>query len=90
MMTCWVYRRRITAAQRRALVRNGELPWGRSAGAPEYTWGRCMYSTLDKLGFTKKNWYEVAEDKSRWESEVLEAKLKPARITGKKKPAFSV
>ena len=49
-----------------------------------------MHSTLEKLGFTKENWYEVAEDKSRWESEVLEAKLKPARVTGKKKPAFSV
>ena len=59
-------------------------------GAPEYTWGRGMYSTLEKLGFTKENWYEVAEDKSRWESEVLEAKLKPARVTGKKKPALSV
>jgi hypothetical protein len=90
MMSCWVYRKRITAAQRRALQRAGELPWGRPVGAPEYTWGRSMYSTLEKLGFTKKNWYEVAEDKSRWESEVLEAKLKPARVTGKKKPALSV
>ena len=90
MMSCWVYRKRITAAQRRALQRKGELPWGRPVGAPEYTWGRGMYSTLEKLGFTKKNWYEVAEDKSRWGSEVLEAKLKPARVTGKKKPALSV
>jgi hypothetical protein len=49
-----------------------------------------MYSTLEKLGFTKENWYEVAEDKGRWESEVLEAKLKQARVTGKKKPALPV
>ena len=90
MMSCWVYRKRVTAAQRRALQRRGELPWGRPVGAPEYTWGRGMYSTLEKLGFTKKNWYEVAEDKSRWGSEVLEAKLEPARVTGKKKPALSV
>ena len=87
MMTCWVYRRKLTAAQRKRLERKGELQCGRPVGAPEYTWGRGIYQTLKKLGFKKDNWYEVAEDKNRWEEEVLEGKLRPKK-TNKKKPAL--
>jgi hypothetical protein len=35
MMACWVYRRKLTAAQRKRFERKGELPWGRPVGAPE-------------------------------------------------------
>lgn len=87
MMTCWVYRRKLTATQRKRLESKGELPWGRPVGAPEYTWGRGIYQTLKKLGFKKDNWYEVAEDKNRWEEEVLEGKLRPEK-PNKKKPAL--
>ena len=87
MMTCWVYRRKLTATQRKRLESKGELPWGRPVGAPEYTWGRGIYQTLKKLGFKKENWYEVAEDKNRWEEEVLEGKLRPEK-PNKKKPAL--
>ena len=50
-------------------------------------WCRGIYQTLKKLGFKKDNWYEVAEDKNRWEEEVLEGKLRPEK-PNKKKPAL--
>ena len=77
MMTCWVYRRQMKAAERARLRRAGALPWGRPTGAPEYTWGRGIHDTLTKLDIPLGGWFALATERGglEWRSQVLEEKL---------------
>jgi hypothetical protein len=76
MMTCWVYRQKVTATERARMLRAGELPWGRPVGAPEYTWGRGVHDTLKKLDIPLDGWMDIAKDKERWQKEVMVERLK--------------
>ena len=77
MMTCWVYRKKLTKAERERLKRAGTLPWGRPEGAPEYTWGRGISDTLTKLNIPLDSWLDLAtkDQGAEWRKQVLEEKL---------------